>query len=180
MEGPMKHAHFKLILAAFSLIGACDTAIPVGLAGEFESGCDCGRNRESSCCVCRICDCCSFCCDRICQYRAVDGCTKCAWSRTWNAPNALATPLRQYYVPRPPQCCWYSGCAARYGNAAGATWDMPCNSKCQDRQTLASTEVPPDAIAVSQFERLGKLRNELDVVGPMGGAAPGGAAAPRR
>jgi hypothetical protein len=179
----MKHAHFKLILAAFSLMGACETAIPVCLAGEMESGCDCGSNYWSDCCVCRFCDRCSCCCDRICQFRVVDGCTKCAWSRTWHAPNALATPLRQYYIPRPPQCCWYNGCAACYGNAGGATWDVPCDANCQNRMTLASSEVSADAAAgfsPSQFERLGKIRNELDVVGPMGGPAPGRGAAPGR
>jgi len=28
----------------------------------------------------------------------------CAWKRTFFGPNALATPLRGYFVPRPPGC----------------------------------------------------------------------------
>ena len=181
-EGPMKHAHFKLILAASALIGAVDAAPSICLAGEMDS-CNYGSNYRSDCCVCRCCDRCCCCCDRICQFRVVDGCTKCAWSRTWHGPNALATPLREYYVPRPPQCCWYSGCAACYGNSNGATWDSPVDSNCQNRTVLAGTEVSPEAAAgfsPSQFERLGKIRNELDIVGPIGGAAPGRPAGPAR
>jgi hypothetical protein len=49
--------------------------------------------------------------------------------------------------------------------------------------SLASSEIPPDAaigFAPDQCERLGKIRNELDVAGPIGGTTPNRAAAPAR
>jgi hypothetical protein len=173
----MTHAHFKLILAASALIGAIDAAPPSCPAEEVDTACNCGSNYWSNCVLCRCFDRCSTGCDRICQFRVVDDCTKCAWSRTWHAPNALATPLREYYVPRPAQCCSYSSCAAGYGKITGVTWETPCGIDCQNRITLTSAEVSPDASAgfsPAQFERLGTIRNELDVGGP----APSRAAAP--
>jgi hypothetical protein len=56
---------------------------------------------------------------------------------------------------------------------------MPCNANCQGGTSLASAEIPIDAstgFSGTQFERLGKIRNELDVAGPMGAPAPGRAA----
>src|SRR5262245_56410818 len=35
----------------------------------------------------------------------VDGHTRYMWARTWYGPNALATPLRDYYIPRMPVPC---------------------------------------------------------------------------
>jgi hypothetical protein len=179
----MKQAHFQLILAAFALIGVHGAAMPVCLAGELESNCNCGSNYWSDGCVCRFCDRCSYGCDKICQFRLIDGCTKCAWSRTWNAPNALATPLRQYYVPRPAQCCWYNGCEACMANPGGAAWEMSADTNCQNRTNMISTEVAPE-VAVGfgppQFERLGKIHNELDVIGPAAAPAPSRGAAPSR
>jgi len=49
--------------------------------------------------------------------------------------------------------------------------------------TLAGSEISPEAAAgfsPAPFERLGKVRNELDVVGPVGAPASGRAAAPAR
>jgi hypothetical protein len=178
----MKHAYLKLILAAFSLIGVIEAATPICSAGELDS-CSCGSNYWYDCDVCRCCDRCCAVCDKICQYRVVDGCTKCAWSRTWHAPNALATPLTQYYVPRPPQCCWYNGCAACYGNSAGPTWTTSVGTNCQSCIVAAGSEVSPEAadgFSPAQIERLGKIRNELDVVGPIGRPPTGRPAAPAR
>ena len=126
----MKHAHFKLILAAFSLLGACETASPICLAGEMESGCDCG-------CRCEV--------ELLCLslfatgsgqfHRGHDGCTKCAWSREPGAvSNALATPLRQYYIPRPPQCCWYNGWGNYLGQPArGQVGTRLARANCQNQ-----------------------------------------------
>lgn len=181
----MKHVHFKLIFAAFALIGPTVEAPSICLAGDVGS-CDCGSDSWSywsNCGVCRCCDRCCTVCDKVCQFRAVDGCTKCAWSRTWHGPNALATPLSQYYIPRPPQCCWHNGCAASYGCSTEATWDTSADTNCQNRMTLNGIEVSPEAsvgFSPAQFERLGKVRNELDVVGPIGGPASGRTAAPAR
>lgn len=178
----MKQAHFKLILAASALIGAVEAAPSICLAGNVDS-CNCCSNECSSCCVCRWCDRCCYGCDQVCQFRLVDGCTKCAWARTWHGPNALATPLREYYIPRPPQCCWYNGCAGCYGNSNGPTWDVPADTNCQNRVALAGTEVSPEAAAgfwPAQSERLGRIHNELDIVGPIGGPVPGRPIAPGR
>jgi hypothetical protein len=183
-EGPMTHAHFKSVLAAVAAISAViavhGTPTPICLAGEAESCCsdcsDCGSN----CGICRWCDCCCTCCDRVCQFRLIDGCTKCAWSRTWHGPNALATPLREYYIPRPPQCCCYNGCEPCMANPGGAGWEMPADTNYPSRMTLTS-EVSPEAAAgfsPAQFERLGKVRNELDVLGAAG--TPARAPAPAR
>jgi hypothetical protein len=65
----------------------------------------------------------------------------------------------------------------------GATWESSGDANCHRETNLASTQAAPEA-AVGfypvQFERLGKVRNELDVVGPIGGPAGGRAAAPSR
>jgi hypothetical protein len=179
----MKPAHFQSVLAAFAIVGTFLAPAPKCLAGDGDS---CSKECPgywSNCGVCRCCDrCCCF-CDKLCQFRLIDGCTKCAWSRTWNAPNALATPLRQYYIPRPPQCCWCNGCNGGMAGPGGATWEMSADTNCPSRMTLASTDISPESAVVispAQSERLGKVPNELDVVGPIGGAAPSRAAAPGR
>ncbi len=163
----MTHAHFKSVLAAVAVIAALGAPASVCLAGEANSCCSDCSGYWSNCCVCRWCNCCCTCCDEICQFRLIDGCTKCAWSRTWNGPNALATPLREYYIPRPPQCCCcnsYEPCMANPGQPG---WEMPTDTNCPNRMRLARTEVSPEAAAgfsPAQFERLGKVRNELDVL----------------
>jgi hypothetical protein len=121
------------------------------------------------------------------NWHLVDCYTRCAWHRTWHGPNALATPLTPYYIPRPPACCWSGGglfdrgggCGYNVGAAYGMTNDIAC-----ENPNLAITrDVSPEAAAVSspvQSERLGKVPNELDLVGPAGSAAPSRAAAPAR
>jgi hypothetical protein len=179
----MKLAHRKSILAVLALFGVLGAATPFCLAGDgIDSCCNACSGHWANSSVCRCCDRCSCYCDRICQFRVVDGCTKCAWSRTWHAPNALATPLREYYIPRPPQCCWYGGYATGHG-CTGATWETPADTNCQHVTILTSPEVSPEAaigFSPPQFERLGKVHNELDVVGPMGSPGNNGAAAPAR
>jgi hypothetical protein len=178
----MRHAHFKLILAIFAFAAAILTVPSICLSSDMAYSA-CGYYGGGNCSVFQSYDRCCSVCDKVCQFRAIDGCTKCAWSRTWHGPNALATPLSQYYIPRPPQCCCYNGCAGSYGNSAGPTWETPASTDCQDRMTLAGSEVSPEAAAgfsPAQFERLGRIRNELDVVGPIGGPTTGRAAAPTR
>ena len=179
----MNHAHFKSVLGAIAVIAALGPPAPICLAGEADScSSDCS-DYWSNCRVCHWYDCCCTGCDRVCQFRLIDGCTKCAWSRTWHAPNALATPLPQYYVPRPPQCCRYNGYACCDGNPGGPQWETCADTNCQNRATMASTEISPEAAAgfsPSQFERLGKIPNELDVVAPVGGPAPNRSVAPAR
>ena len=180
----MNRVHLKFIFAVLALLGPAATATPTSLAGDNPVSCsdDCS-NYWSNCGVGRCCDRCYTVGDQVCQFRIIDGCTKCAWSRTWHAPNALANPLREYYVPRPPQCCWCIGCAGRYGHGAGPTWETPVDTNCQNHTCLASSAISPEAAAgfsPAQFERLGRIRNELDVVGPAGSPASGRAAAPAR
>ncbi len=182
-EGPMKQACFRSVLAVVALVGIVPPTTTICRAGEVESCCDNGSNYWSNCCVCRWCDGCCTACDKVCRFRLVDGCTKCAWSRTWHGPNALATPLRQYYTPRPPQCCWCDGCAGCNGCVNGAAFEVPCDRTCQSRLNVASIEVSPEAAAgftPAQAERLGKVRNELDVVAPFGAPAPSRGAGPAR
>ena len=92
-----------------------------------------------------------------------------------------APAAAQYYIPRPPQCCWYNGCEPCMANPGGAGWEMPADTNCPNRTVLVSTDVSPEAAAgfsPMQFERLGKVRNELDVLGAAG--TPGRAPAPGR
>ena len=174
----MNHAYFHSFLATFILCATLGATNPNCSADDgatsYCSSCD--TSDWSNCRICRCYDHCYSGCDKICQFRLIDGCTKCAWSRTWHAPNALATPLRQYYVPRPPQCCWYNGSVA-YGDSACATWESQGGTNCQNQLAVASSDVSPEAalgFSPAQFERLGKIRNELDVVSPVGGASASG------
>ena len=176
----MKHVHFQSVLAALAVIGALWAPAPNCLGGEGNYCSNECSSYWSNSGVGRCCDRCRCCCDRLCQFRLVDDCTKCAWSRTWHGPNALATPLRQYYVPRPPECCWYNGCEASMANPAGVAWEMAGDTNGPSRITLAGTEVSPEVAVVyspAQSERLGRVPNELNVVGPTSGPAPNSAPA---
>jgi len=179
----MKNAHVKSFVAISALFMILAAVVPRCRADNgISSCCNACSDYWSNSGVCRCCDRCCCYCDRICQFRVVDGCTKCAWSRTWHAPNALATPLREYYVPRPPQCCWYGGCAVGH-ESRGATWETPADTNCRNLTTLIGPEVSPEAaigFSPPQFERIGKIPNELDIVGPMSSPGTNGAAAPAR
>jgi hypothetical protein len=110
-------------------------------------------------------------------YSIVDGHTKAMWARTWHGPNALATPLTPYFIPRTPASCSSQG---GYG----------CGADCEDSEGGISCGYGgrpyPAAAAVgfdpAQFERLGRVPNEMDIVGALGAGGPGPApvAAPRR
>lgn len=103
----------------------------------------------------------------------IDGNTKYQWARTWHAPNALATPLNRYFIPRTPGRC---GSGSSY-----ASWNECC------RTGQYGSPYPPEAAAGFEpeyFERLGQVPNELDLVGgmamPSGGPAPAQLPTPRR
>jgi hypothetical protein len=150
----MNRAFRRTLLAILAVLGLSLTAFPACQAWDGWSSCPNCCSRD--CCVCRW-------CDAICNFQVVDGSTHCAWRRTWYGPNALATPLRQYYIPRPPECSNCNGYAAGY---------VLGNFPAPDRNLVASSVVSPEAsegFAPAQYERLGKIRNELDVAGPLGG-----------
>ena len=115
------------------------------------------------------------------------GYTRCAWRRTWYGPNALATPLRQYYIPRPP-ACYFEGVhmAGIHGGveySVGESYAAANCANCENGNLAMGSEISPKSAAgfsPAQSERLGKLRNELDVAGPIGAPAPARAAAPAR
>jgi hypothetical protein len=86
-------------------------------------------------------------------------------------------------MPRPPQCCCYNGCEVCMANPGDAAWEMPADTNCPNRMTLSSTNISPEAAAAFMpvgCERLGKLPNELNVVGPIGAPATGRTTAPAR
>jgi hypothetical protein len=147
----MKRAFATYLLAAMPIFGAFGTAIPSCAAWGGGTSCCSTCDSDWSCCPWL---------NDICHFRLVDDCTHCAWRRTWYGPNALATPLRQYYIPRPQECSDCDGCAAGY-----VLGSFPA-----ERVALTS-EVSPAAAAgfsPARFERLGQLRNELDVINPAG------------
>jgi len=104
-----------------------------------------------------------------------DGHTRYMWSRTFHGPNALATPLNEYFIPRTPNNCG----PATYGCGAGCQEEsgIACNYGGLPYPTAAAAGFDP-----VQMERLGRVPNELDIVGVIGPVAPGAAppAAPRR
>ncbi len=156
----MKRAFLQLFIAAASLAGLFGVASPDCLACE---GCStCGSHCAGA----------SYCCGWLCPYHVIDGCTICNWRRTWWGPNALATPLRQYYIPRPPECSQCDG--YKYGYVLGSY-------PAADSSMRPDSAISPDATAgfwPGHFERLGHIRNELDVLGPVG--LPGHASPPVR
>jgi hypothetical protein len=159
----MRRAFFTATSALLPILAAFQLVSSQCLAWDtWNSCCSCCSNYRANCTCCRY-------CDAICNYRLVDGCTKCAWKRTWHAPNALDTPLRQYYIPRPPACCWSAGWASGCGCGGGNGYDSFDYLKCQCQNNNADR--PPivadvdTGFAPVQFQRLGQVRNELDVAG---------------
>lgn len=155
-EGPMNRAFHRILFAVMPALGLLLTASSACQAWDDRSCCsNCG---SQDCRVCRW-------CDAICRFQLADGSTHCAWRRTWYGPNALATPLRPYYIPRPPECSNCDGYAAGY---------VLGNFPAPDRNVVVSPDVAPEAgegFSPAQYERLGKIRNELDIAGPLGGPA---------
>jgi hypothetical protein len=91
-----------------------------------------------------------------------DGCTYCAWHRTWHGPNVLATPLRGYYIPRKPVCCGGSDCAVHCGELIGdlylAPWEMEAEG-----EPAADCCPPCMALEPGGMERLGQVPNDLEL-----------------
>ncbi len=112
----------------------------------------------------------------------VDRSTICAWHRTWHGPNALATPLNGYFMPRPPAGCAYDGyaagcgCGEVIGKSYVTMWPEGCDGE------LVCYGVPDcDSAALglepSGLERLGQVPNDLELAGGLAGERPSG---PRR
>jgi len=154
----MKHAFYRLLFAILCLGGLVRPAVS-----------DC---RANDCCPNGFCDWC-------CNFHLIDCYTKYAWRRTWWGPNALATPLRDYYIPRPPAGCWdghlCSGC--RY--SADEAYAMIDTNRCEHCYPAMGPDVSPEAAVGFSPEsaRLGQIRNELDVLGAVG--TPGRPPAPK-
>jgi hypothetical protein len=152
----MKRASLGFFAVFSLLVGGLMALTPACLADESVS---CSSSCSSSDCGGSCCCCCSI-CKAICNFRLVDDCTLCAWHRTWYGPNALATPIRMYYIPRPPECSECDG--YKYG--------LVLESVPAERVVMSS-EVSPAAAAgfwPAEYERLGHIRNELDVPGAAG------------
>lgn len=150
----MNLAFRRILLAVLPTLGLLFAISWPCQAGECWSCCS--NCCLPECCVCRW-------CDAICNYRVIDEATHCAWRRTWYGPYAPATPLRQYYVPRPPEC---SNCNGYAGGYVLGSFPAP------DRHVVVSAAVTPDAyegFAPVQSERLGKIHSELDVAGSLTG-----------
>ena len=100
-----------------------------------------------------------------------DGYTRAMWSRTWHAQNSVMMPVTPYLVPRTPGRC---GSGFRPGELAPS---VPSE--------YGGAPYPVAAVAAFeplQFERIGRIPNELDLGTGLGiptGGAPA-TAAPRR
>ena len=89
-----------------------------------------------------------------------------------------------YYIPRPPECGECDG--YKYGLVLGSypaddSQFGPDGMKHEAKTIGAGATIPPQALvgfSPARFERLGQIRNELDVVSPTG--APARPAAPVR
>jgi hypothetical protein len=107
----------------------------------------------------------------------VDGHTRYMWARTWYGPNALATPLNDYFIPRCPDNC--SGNVSGYGHGGCQSGEMNAGP------TMYGNYPYPIAANASfypvQFEHLGRIPNELEAAGfGMPAGAPVPVPVPRR
>jgi hypothetical protein len=92
------------------------------------------------------------------------GATMAAWHATWHAPNALDSPLRQYFIPRAPGRCDRDVFAEgfEYEDSSGNTvyvqgtvgYQAPC----------PTADAPPACTAclAVRSERLGQIPNDLE------------------
>jgi hypothetical protein len=113
---------------------------------------------------------------------ACDTAMICAWQRTWHGPNALAMPLRGYFIPRVPGRCDRAAYAGGWDWDARAGYVASCAAHGECSNTSGGFPYPPEAgigFEPVQFERLGKLPNDFGV-GPQPSVAAPRAAAPSR
>jgi hypothetical protein len=101
-----------------------------------------------------------------------------AWKRTWHAPNALATPLRGYFIPRYPGRCdreAYAGgwsCANNLVCAGPGMAQADCMSQTPRWDDVRRAGIGFEPV---QFERLGQIPNDFGLEG----VPPAEASAPR-
>jgi hypothetical protein len=101
----------------------------------------------------------------------VDCSTRCAWHRTWHGPNALATPLNAYFIPRVFTGCGYEDCAGRCGcrNVVAESYhtiwptDSECDGACDCCPGDLELELPG-------LERLGQVPNDIGLIDRPSGA----------
>jgi hypothetical protein len=107
----------------------------------------------------------------------VDCHTKAMWARTWHGPNALATPLNPYFIPRTPASCCGPGGYGCGAGCEGSEGGIACNYGGLPYPAAAAAGFDP-----VQFERLGRVPNEMDILGAVGAPGPGAVpvAGPRR
>ena len=106
---------------------------------------------------------------------AFDSVTRAAWHRTWHAPNALETPLRQYFIPRQPGQCDRAAFAEgyEYVDSHGVAqypqgWDgylAACESGAPPAACVGCLPV--------RSERLGQIPNDLEFDAAVGVSSPG-------
>lgn len=95
--------------------------------------------------------CCPGCC-------LVDANTKANWAHTWCDPTALESPLNKYYIQRVPRVCGRDSYINR----------INCQDCAAGVNQYGALPYPPTAAAgfeAVQFERLGKIPNEMDRLG---------------
>lgn len=98
----------------------------------------------------------------------ISGQTRYLWARTWNAQNSVVMPVSPYFIPRTPAACKTAG--------------YPCGGACQNGELGEPNHYGaypyPQAAAIGfdpmQFERLGRVPNEMT----MGNAMAASPAAP--
>ena len=91
------------------------------------------------------------------------GYTRYMWSRTWHAQNSLESPLNPYFVPRAPGYCGSGGRTAGIDGQCGVTMVAGGQYGASPYSADALTGFEP-----VQFERLGQVANELDIIGNVG------------
>lgn len=105
---------------------------------------------------------------------AFDGLTLAVWHSTWHAPNALDTPLRQYFIPRSPGHCDRDVYSDDYDyvtftnngavNEQGVAYHLPCETR---------DPLPGCASCLSvRSERIGQIPNDLELGGTAAVAGP--------
>ena len=106
---------------------------------------------------------------------AYDWATRAAWHRTWHAPDALNTPLRQYFIPRWPGRCDRAAYADGYEYVDSIDHPAHVQSGVYFMAPCQASAPPPACTACLgvRSERLGQIPNDLDADTAVAGGAPG-------